>query len=244
MIFLYIERETFFHRLDPRTKLFFLFVMLVAFLSLPLPYFLIPALITLVLLFFTHAVTKLKPLLPLLLIILLFSTFVWGIKGDNDILFFNYENLLFGFLTGWRIDFIMLAGLLFLATTRNEEIFAALLKLHLPYAFSFAFSTALRLLPSFTDTGFTILKAQRTRGLIFKGGIIARLKSYIPLITPLFLLTLRKTHIMSMALESKGFGNPTRTSYIQLRLSRVDYLSFLLLFSLLFLPLILKKFGI
>jgi energy-coupling factor transport system permease protein len=115
--------------------------------------------------------------------------------------------------------------MIFLSTTRNEEITAALLRLGLPYRAAFAFSTALRLVPTFVGAGSTIAEAQRSRGLdLDKGNILERIRKYVPLMVPVLLTALRSTDQFAMALESKGFGaRPQRTFLLQLRMRAIDW---------------------
>lgn len=238
-MFVYKDLDTFYHRLDPRVKLAFLLISVLLLLTLnSFCFVLFLSSLIILLIILTGSLSNLKPVWFILLLIFIFSTFLWGVKGEKDWYIFNVEGISKGILTGIKIDMIMLSGILYLSTTRNEEITLSLLKLRVPYPFSFAFSTALRLLPAFIGTGFTILKAQRARGLELRGGgIISRLKKYIPLLAPLFLITLRKTDLMAMALESKGFGSGRRTFYLELKMKRKDWLSLagvLLLLTLLY----------
>jgi energy-coupling factor transport system permease protein len=53
----------------------------------------------------------------------------------------------------------------------------------------------------------TVAEAQRSRGLDTEsGGPLARLRTYVPLLVPIFLHTLRNTDQLAKALESRGFG--------------------------------------
>jgi energy-coupling factor transport system permease protein len=124
--------------------------------------------------------------------------------------------------------------MIFLSTTRNEEIATGLVKLGLPYRFAFAISTALRLVPTIAATGSTIGQAQRSRGLdLESGNIIQRIRKNTPLLIPVFVSTIRSTNVFSMALESKGFGaSPDRTYFLRLAMGRRDVLV-LLVFALL-----------
>ena len=101
--------------------------------------------------------------------------------------------------------------MIFLSTTRNEEIATGLARLGIPYRFAFAVSTALRLVPTIAATGSTISQAQRSRGLdLESGNVIERIRKYMPLLIPVFVSTIRSTNVFSMALESKGFGAEPR----------------------------------
>jgi energy-coupling factor transport system permease protein len=119
---------------------------------------------------------------------------------------------------------MIVAGMIFLSTTRNEEIATGLVKLGIPYRFAFAVSTALRLVPTIAATGSTIGQAQRSRGLdLESGNIIQRVRKNTPLLIPVFVSTIRSTNVFSMALESKGFGAAReRTYFLRLAMGRRD----------------------
>ncbi|MBI4831452.1 MAG: energy-coupling factor transporter transmembrane protein EcfT, partial [Candidatus Lindowbacteria bacterium] len=119
------------------------------------------------------------------------------------------------------------AGIVFLAATRNEEITIGLVRMGVPYVMCFAFSTALRLVPTFAQTGSTVVEAQKSRGLeLESGGLWKRMKSYVPLMTPIFLVSIRNANLMAMALEARGFAaGKKRTFYIQLKMHSRDWVA-------------------
>src|ERR671916_2573997 len=161
---LYLDRDTFAHRLDPRTKMF----LLVGMFALPFV-FLNPlyelAVLALVLLFgyLAQSLANLRRIWFILLMILLVTTVLWSVAGSGRtplFLFVEREALLYGFSTALRIVITVIAGMIFLSTTRNEEVAIGLVRLGIPYRFAFAVSTALRLVPTVVTTGFAISEAQ------------------------------------------------------------------------------------
>src|SRR5215217_2451611 len=202
---LYLDRDTFVHRLDPRTKMFLLpFVFLNPLYDL--------AVLALVLLFgyLSQSLSNLKRIWFILLTIFIVTIILWSIVGSGRtplFFFVEREALLYGVTAALRIIITVIAGMLFLSTTRNEEVAIGLVRLGIPYRFAFAVSTALRLVPTIVATGLTISQAQRSRGLdLDSGNIISRIRKHIPLLVPVFVTTVRSTNVFSMALESKGFG--------------------------------------
>ena len=229
--YLYEAKDTPIHRLDPRTKIL---ILLATFGIALVPSTLVHALgaFALVALYVTaarswSAVARIR---GFLLIITAFTVLIWGIipRGEEVLwLFIRRESLIFGVLTAIKIDAILIAGMVFLATTRNEEITIGLVKMGVPYVMCFAFSTALRLVPTFAHTGATVVEAQRSRGLeLGTGSLWSRMKAYIPLMAPIFLVSIRNANLMAMALEARGFGAAKkRTFYIQLRMRATDWLA-------------------
>jgi energy-coupling factor transport system permease protein len=228
---LYLDRDTWVHRLDPRTKMF----LLLGMFALPFV-FLDPlyevAILALVLFFgyLAKALTNLRRIWFILVATAVLTIVLWSIFGSGEtplFLFVEREALLYGVAIALRIDITVIAGMIFLSTTRNEEVAFGLVRLGIPYRFAFAVSTAFRLVPTIMATGYTIGQAQRSRGLdLESGNILQRIRKYVPLLIPVFVSTIRSTNVFSMALESKGFGaGPERTFFLRSGMDRRDFLA-------------------
>jgi energy-coupling factor transport system permease protein len=92
---------------------------------------------------------------------------------------------------------------------------------------------ALRLVPTFVDTALTIVEAQISRGLDLESkNPLKRIKVLLPLAVPMFVTAIRKTNMLGVALESRGF-NPSskRTFYLQLKMERKDLIALLSVLS-------------
>jgi energy-coupling factor transport system permease protein len=232
--YLYEEKDSPVHRLDPRTKILLLAAWFAVTLA-PATLSHALAVLGLVAVYVTiarswSAVARIRAFLA---IITVFTVLVWGViprGGEAIFLFISRESLVFGLLTAIKIDSILMAGIVFLSTTRNEEITIGLVKLGVPYVMCFAFSTALRLVPTFAATGATVVEAQRSRGLeLDSGSLWARMKAYVPLMAPIFLVSIRNANLMAMALEARGFGaGKDRTFYIQIKMRGIDLLTLVL----------------
>src|ERR687895_1370378 len=203
---LYLDRDTWIHRLDPRTKIF----LLLGMFALPFV-FLNPlyelAVLALVLFFgyLAKSLANLRRIWFILLTILVVTTILWSIVGSGRtplFLFVEREALLYGFSTALRIIITVIAGMIFLSTTRNEEVAIGLVRLGIPYRFAFAVSTALRLVPTIVATGLTIGQAQRSRGLDRdSGNIIQRVRKDV-LVMVAFVVLLAGC----IALRVAGYG--------------------------------------
>ena len=101
------------------------------------------------------------------------------------------------------------------------------MRLRLPDPVAFAFALALRWVPEVYQTALRVKEAQEVRGLGRQAGDpFTRLKRYLPLLVPIFLLTLRRTQTMSWALESRGFqALPKRTYLLEIRMAPRDWLA-------------------
>ncbi len=116
-------------------------------------------------------------------------------------------------------------GLIFLYTTRNEELTNGLIRMGIPYPLAFALSTALRLVPTFVGAGATIIQAQVSRGLdLESGSIFKRMGKFIPQAVPLFIYAIHHTNTLAMALESRGFDpQAKRTFYYEPKMQPIDF---------------------
>ncbi|GFN35145.1 energy-coupling factor transporter transmembrane component T family protein [Tepidimicrobium xylanilyticum] len=228
-MFLYIDKDTFLHRLDPRTKLavmFGSFVIALLFESLP-----ILLALAVIILLYGHSgkvLSNLKRIRVILFMIGLMSIVIWSITrgGETKLLGpITLEGIIYGITVGIKFNVMIISGMIFLSSTTIEGISLGLVKLKVPYRGAFAFSTAIRLVPMIVATSYTITQAQRSRGLdLDSGSFIQRIKKYVPLIIPTFVSVIRSTNVFSMALESKGFGyDKERTYYMELSFRSVDY---------------------
>jgi energy-coupling factor transport system permease protein len=232
-IFLYLDKDTWIHRLDPRTKMIGTLIGFAICLCFNHPFYM--AAISLGVIWVAlsaKAFLNFWRLRLLLLLLLLFSGVLWPFfaKGPTSLwswgpLKLSEESLLYGMAMGLRLATFVAIGLTFLSTTRNEELTNGLIRMGLPYPIAFALSTALRLVPTFAGAGATIVQAQISRGLdLESGSIFRRAGKFIPLAVPLFIYAIRHTNLLAMALESKGFSLASkRTFYYEPRMRRMDY---------------------
>ncbi len=145
---------------------------------------------------------------------------------------------------GMRLSTFVMAGLILLSTTKHEEMTNGLIKMKMPYPLAFAFSTALRLVPTFVGAGATIVQAQISRGLDLESrNILSRMGKFIPLAVPMFISAIRYTNLLSMALESKGFSpDKTRILYYEPRMQTKDWLIMILMIVVMLVCLYMRIF--
>jgi energy-coupling factor transport system permease protein len=233
-LFLYLDRDSIVHRLDPRTKLFLL---LTSFAVAVLFFAPGPLLVLLAVLLAYGALARslgnLGRIWVLLLSIATVSIVSWSLfaKGVTPLFWrVTWESLGFGVGAALKIDGMIISGLIFLSTTKTEEIVLGLIRLRVPFQAAFAFSLAIRMVPTIIGTAVTVTEAQRSRGLdLESGGPLARLRTYIPLLVPIFLHTLRNTDQLAKALESRGFGaQRQRTSLLTIGFHARDLIALML----------------
>jgi len=238
-IFLYLDKDTWIHRLDPRTKMISLLIVFIICLCFNHPLYMgVISLAVILIAIDAKALLNFWRLRFILTLLILFSTVMWPFftKGMTPLwswgpLHVSQESLLYGIAMGLRLATFVGSGLIFLSTTRNEELTNGLIRMGVPYPIAFALSTALRLVPTFAGAGATIIQAQISRGLdLESGSIFSRIGKFIPQAVPLFIYAIRHTNLLAMALESKGFSPESKRSlYYEPQMHKVDYA---ILFSL------------
>ena len=214
---LYVPTPSPVHRLHPVTKLLSLIALLLAAFLVDAPGYLAPiGLLVVALLAVAHALPLLRRFRMLFVLVFVFTLVVWTLFF-RGVFAPSWSGFLFGVSTAIRLDTFLATGLLFLATTRVEEVAYALGRLGVPYVAGFTLTLAFRLVPLFFDATHTIVQAQRCRGLrMDRGGVIVRMRRFVPVIVPVFVGALRRGDRMAMALELRGFnsGRP-RTTFLR-----------------------------
>jgi energy-coupling factor transport system permease protein len=234
-IYLYLDRNSLFHRLHPITKIFCVLLLFVAAILFNHPlYVLALALLVILIGGLSRSLSNLKRIRVLLILLLIFCSVLWPLflKGSHLLwkwgrLSIYRESLLYAVAMGLRLDMMLICGMIFLSCTRIEEFTAGLNKLGMPFSMSFALSLAFRLVPTFAATTSTVIQAQKSRGLDLESGwILSRIKKHVPMLIPIFIYAVRNADLLSMALESKSFGlRKDRTYYQEFRMTRADYMA-------------------
>ncbi len=230
--FLYVSRETWLHRLDPRTKILAVLGLFIIALAFSDPrYLIVPTLLVFLLLAAARALSNVAKIWVLLVLLLLYCVGLWPFFVSGAAPFVTIGGYTvtmaegFGMGMGLRVNLMLLSGLFLLSTTTIEAFMLALQRLGFPAPASFALSLAFRWVPSLLGSAGTIVQAQRARGLdLAAGGLFTRLRRYPPLLVPLIGHQLRQTRLLAMALESKGFGPDVRRhGLIELRMRMADW---------------------
>ncbi len=227
---IYLDRDTVIHRLDPRTKIFMLMTAFVLLLYFYDPLWVLPlSLLVLIWGRVARSLVNLKRIRYILVVLTVSSLIMWTLfSGGETQLFwiFEVEAVKYSIARTLVMLSLITSGMVFLSTTRSEEMVTGMIRLGLPYRVGFAISTALRLVPTIVGSTQTIAQAQRSRGLdLDSGNVFERLQKYIPLLIPVFISTIRSTNTFGMALEAKGFGaEKERTFYLEPEFKRNDYI--------------------
>jgi len=217
---LYVPGASPVHRLHPVTKLASLLTVVIAAFLVDRPLVLAPLLVALLgLLIAVGGAENLRRFRLLFLLTFVVTLVVWTFFGGGTAGTPTRAGFFLGLSTAVRLATFLAAGLVFLTTTRVEEVAYALGRLGVPYKVGFTLTLAFRLVPVFFDAAISVVQAQRCRGLTFdRGGPLTRLRRFVPVIVPVLIGALRRADRMAMALELRGFnsGRP-RTTYLRAR---------------------------
>src|SRR5438034_2534459 len=224
---LYVPGTTALHRLHPVTKLAGLVALIVAAFVVDRPLMLVPlAAAVAALLGPAGGYPNVRRLRIMFVLVFVFTLVIWTLFF-RGVFAATRAGFLYGLSTAIRLDTFLAAGILFLTITRVEEVAYALGRLGLPYIVGFTLTLAFRLVPVFFDAALAVVQAQRCRGLeLGRGGIVARLRRFVPILVPVLIGALRRADRMAMALELRGFnsGRP-RTTYLRAQAGRGDALA-------------------
>jgi len=238
----YIDKHSFFHTLDPRTKIVICSVIIVLGFVFNHPIFLVSLFGIVILLSAIAKIndeffSRIKYLASVVIMsFLLWSIFYrWAIFAkytESKIIIsigpiaIDELGLLYGVSMPFRTLTMIGTPLLFFMTTSFGETILALTKLKAPYKLAFSWGLAYRLIPAFADEWNTIKDAQLSRGLeLEKGWLIKRITNHIPIVVPIFLRAFDIIDQLTIAMSTKAFGAyKIRTFYKDLQIKGSDYL--------------------
>ena len=240
----YVSRDSFIHRLDPRTKILTCFFIMIILLLVHR--------IEFILVFFGFAVFSFKfaglsptlvigNLRPFILLFLL-TFMLHGLFTEGTTIIsipvidaaVTSEGLIMGVLYTFRIScMIIFASLLTLTTAPMsltdalEQFLNPFRRIGLPaHEIAMMLSISLRFIPILLNEIDRIKKAQISRGICFEGNIINRIKSVVPLLIPLFLSSFRRANELAVAMDSRCYrGGEGRTSLFILKFNKRDILT-------------------
>ena len=235
--------ESIIHRLDPRTKIFSVFVLMILIFAadgVPAYTFLTLMTCAAVVVSKIPPLTVLKSLKPISWIIL-FTLLIHLFTHKGEVLaeFWVFkltdEGLVFGILISLRLILLMIFSSLLTFTTSPIQLTDAMEKILSPlkiigvpaHEFAMMMTIALRFIPTLIEELDKIVKAQKSRGVDFESGnIIQRLKNFVPVLVPLFLSSFRRADELATAMEARCYrGGEGRTHYRQLKFSKLDLLA-------------------
>jgi energy-coupling factor transport system permease protein len=246
MLIDYSPSDSFLHLLDVRTKsLGFLILTAISFMfQSPLINFALIIFLSLLLLNIKmplgRVIKILRPLIPIFIIMLVITGFTYpsshfSNEQNKKILFslspdgmfpFTVGGLLYGVTLTLRIFVMVIASTIVTYSTPIEDILQFLKKMKMPYQLAFVIATGIRFIPTMQKKSEMIQEAQKARGTeVGTGGIIKSIKSYIPVLIPMIVDSLRMSDNLAIAMLNRGFGAvKTSTNLYEIKMKNKDYM--------------------
>ena len=252
--------DTLVHRLDPRTKLLWLILFIVAlFLAKGWIGYGLMVAVTALCMILSHISPRniFKGLKPMLFIIIFTAALNLFYTGGTPVLPgwpITWEGAARGAQMILRI-ILLIAGTFLLTYTTSpmaltdgmERLLGPLKKIGLPiHEITMMMSMALRFIPTLIEETDKIMSAQKARGADFEtGSLVRRAKALLPILVPLFVSAFRRADELAVAMESRCYhGGGGRTRMKQLRFAWRDLWVLLLGAALLAGVLVLGHFGL
>lgn len=243
---LYIEKDTFFHRMNGSVKLIlFIAWTIVTFLFLDIRIFGFMLFIgSLLLMLARISFRVIKPFLWVMLgfnilnsiFILIItpeygseligtSTYVFSL-GYGDI---QLETIIYVITLSLKYATLLPITVLFIFTTHPSKFASSLNRMGIPYKIAYAINIAFRYIPDIQSTLRNIIHSQQARGVSFKKGEAAlkqRIRNVTNLAFPLVKSSLQRIDTVSNAMDLRGFGkHNTRTWYNASKFLPLDYVT-------------------
>ena len=241
----YLGGSTYLHKLDPRTKVLLSLLFTVVIFMVSRPPVAAGLTLSLVVLWFAAKMPfgKIRAYIKFLSAMVIFITVLQMIFGPGahyivKPLFpvwipliggrgaLKWEGLVLGFVSGCRLLALVLVLPMLIGTTAPHTLAQGLTRLGLNYKGAFIITSAINLIPVLEEEARYIIDAQKLRGLsaFEEKNILNKLKAYPALAVPLIIAALRRSQMMSFAMDSRAFGAyPGRTWLQPISMSAADY---------------------
>ena len=242
----YIPGNSIVHRLDPRSKLvaMILLIMIVFWANNPITNLILfvvtgifVALSEVPLSFF---IKGLRSMFFLIAFTTLFQLFF--ISGGDVLLEIGFIKITSHGIEQAGIIFCRFVLIIFFSTlltlttmplslaTAVESLLGPLKRFKVPvHEIGLMLSMSLRFVPTLMDDTIRIMNAQKARGVDFgEGNVIQKVKAMIPILIPLFATSLKRADSLATAMEARGYqGGNGRSQYRQLNWMNRDSIALL-----------------
>ena len=248
----YYPSKSFVHRLDPRLKILFLIVYIVAVFLCDTFYALGACAFVFVLaaLFSGVPIKSLLRSVKAVLFLLLFMSALnlFFYEGETVLWEWKFititkEAIYFTIFLAVRLFLLVLGSSLLTLTTTPvsladgiESLLSPLKIIRFPvHELALIMSIALRFIPILTDETGRIMNAQKARGADFESGnLFKRIKALLPILIPLLISAFRRADELGDAMDARCYsGSKVRTKYKKLVFSWRDLIATLLGLALL-----------
>jgi energy-coupling factor transport system permease protein len=225
---LYEEKNTLIHKIDPASKILYIFAALL--IPVLLPYKTVSLIVmasSIIILFIGKVFKKVIPIISFSMIVLLSVIIIQGLfrAGNTTPLFhigritFYKEGLVYSLGICMRVINILCAFAILVLTTKPSDLIESLVRGGLSPKIGYVLNSVLQIIPQMTGTMETISDAQRSRGMETEGKLSVRIKAFFPLIGPVVMNSLINTRERSMALEVRAFNSKAKKTFLNEQVS-------------------------
>lgn len=231
----YYPSKSFVHRMDPRVKILFLIVYIVAVFLSSNFYALGACAATFLLIAIFSGVPfyKLLRSVKAVAFLLVFMTVLNLFFYQGETVWWSWkfititkEAVYYTIFLAARLFLLVLGSSLLTLTTTPVSLADGVESLLLPlkiirfpvHELALIMSIALRFIPILTDEAGRIMNAQKARGTDFEtGGMIKRVKAIVPVLVPLLISAFRRADELGDAMDARCYsGSKVRTKYKKL----------------------------
>ncbi|MFQ6124836.1 MAG: energy-coupling factor transporter transmembrane component T family protein [Candidatus Heimdallarchaeota archaeon] len=239
IILLAQDKRSFFHGLDPRTKLCLMVMAII--LSLLFVRFSLLLGVFLGLIFLAMGARILQEWTSIMRSVFYFVIFIffantviygyslspkplniWDPLSWGEIFLYGIE---YGTLLAFKLLIFTGIVIFFILTTDLEDLGIALRKIGFPYELIFGIVASARFIPVLIDDAETIIKANMVKGVEFQHcRFFTKIKRYAGLLIPLVIVALKRSYRLAEAMEARGFGAaPKRSYYSEVKMEAIDW---------------------
>lgn len=231
--------DSFFHRLDPRSKLIFVICYMIAGFFFPYPWWMFLAVILMIWLLAKISVKSYWVFVMYMFPLMTVLTLVQMLVGPEPkitlfgltIPFLSYPGFVIGIRIAFRLAVTGMSFILFSMTTDPFDFGLALYRTGLPYRVAYMIAFALRFFPLLQEELFVIRSALQARAYASIGtsNPITLVKGLGVSVVPLGVGALRRSQDIALAMERRGLGFPdqlgtTRVIFRDVRLRKWDFI--------------------
>ena len=239
----YIPRDSAVHRLDPRTKIAAVTMLMVAIFIVRdfAGYALLTAFLLGVIVAsqipIGYVLRGLRPILFLLLLTVILNTFFSGVREGTPLFHIRgivvyREAVMRAIFIGYRLITLVAVTSLLTFTTSPVELTDGIERILRPFRrigvpaheLAMMMTIALRFIPTLLEETEKIMKAQMARGAEFdRGGALRRRGALVPVVVLLFISAFRRADELALAMEARCYrGGEHRTRMKELRFAPRD----------------------
>ena len=242
MSFDYVPGTSFFHRLDPRTKLLFFVFAFIISETFDDPFLLALEFVLIFLIGWLAGIPKskimglFKNMIPIFIMLYVLNVIWWSPPRANVLFYllpaqkwfpFSYEAMVYSAGVILRFANVLIALWVIMLTTPISRFVLGFVKWRLPPSIAMGIGIGLASIPMLSQEIGMVLDAMKARAWeVEYRNPAKRIRAYVPLFVPILYQTITRAENIAVAIESRAFGYniARRTYYREERMRDSDYL--------------------